>query len=249
MLVELISGFVACGLLYCWINNLFPIHTQTRLGLVYLGMLFLPITLVDFRHTLIPEIYTLTGIFTGFLVCRLLPSAPIHSYTNFFNPASHTLSSTIDGILLLPFCFWLLGYVMKKILGKDALGFGDVMLLAAAGSFFGFDLQLIRERLTNPPLVTSDPSYFSLIQLYKQFPAPTLWGLYISAILGIAFYLCQKLYRKFFPSRPVGNYSFLAPGAYWGAPAQELIPLGPFLVAGLFIASWWGGLVLEGRLG
>jgi leader peptidase (prepilin peptidase)/N-methyltransferase len=89
--------------------------------------------LIDLDHYIIPDRFSLGGCVAGFVACAIHPSL--------MGPASHTplqgfswsLASAILGAMVLLAVAWL-GTMLFK---KEAMGMGDVKLLAAMCSFLG----------------------------------------------------------------------------------------------------------------
>jgi leader peptidase (prepilin peptidase)/N-methyltransferase len=87
--------------------------------------------LIDLDHYIIPDRFSLGGCVAGFVACTIHPSlmeqtTPLHGF-------SWSLASAIMGALVLLGVAWL-GTILFK---KEAMGMGDVKLLAALCSFLG----------------------------------------------------------------------------------------------------------------
>jgi len=87
--------------------------------------------LIDLDHYIIPDRFSLGGCVVGFVACAIHPSlmqqdTPLHGF-------SWSLASAIMGALTLLGVAWL-GTMLFK---KEAMGMGDVKLLAALCSFLG----------------------------------------------------------------------------------------------------------------
>jgi leader peptidase (prepilin peptidase)/N-methyltransferase len=87
--------------------------------------------LIDLDHYIIPDRFSLGGCVVGFVACAIHPSlmgqtTPLHGF-------SWSLASAIVGALTLLGVAWL-GTMLFK---KEAMGMGDVKLLAALCSFLG----------------------------------------------------------------------------------------------------------------
>ena len=87
--------------------------------------------LIDLDHYIIPDRFSLGGCVAGFIACTIHPSlmeakTPLQGF-------SWSLASAILGALTLLGVAWL-GTMLFK---KEAMGMGDVKLLAAMGSFLG----------------------------------------------------------------------------------------------------------------
>lgn len=88
-----------------------------------LGWWLLALGWIDLRHWLLPDLLTLPLILAG-LAAALL-----------FDP--DTVSDRALGAALGYLALRLVGYVYRKVRGRDGLGEGDAKLLAAAGAWVG----------------------------------------------------------------------------------------------------------------
>jgi len=79
---------------------------------------------IDARTTLLPDVLTLTLLWTGLLV------NVIHG----FAPLSHAVLGAAGGYSLL----WLLFHAYRFATGREGMGHGDFKLVAAAGAWVGF---------------------------------------------------------------------------------------------------------------
>ena len=87
--------------------------------------------LIDLDHYIIPDRFSLGGCVAGFVACAIHPSlmgqkTPLQGF-------SWSLASAIMGALVLLGVAWL-GTMLFR---KEAMGMGDVKLLAAMGAFLG----------------------------------------------------------------------------------------------------------------
>jgi len=126
-LVELVTAglFLAVWLEYG--------QTDPVAAVIYLIMLsgLIAACLIDLDHYIIPDRFSLGGCAAGFIACTIHPSlmgmkTPLQGF-------SWSLASAIMGALTLLAVAWL-GTLLFK---KEAMGMGDVKLLAALCSFFG----------------------------------------------------------------------------------------------------------------
>jgi leader peptidase (prepilin peptidase)/N-methyltransferase len=126
-LVEAVTA-LAAGLL-AWDFLRHPQSMGSALVFAYFALCVIPIAIIDIRYYLIPDILTLTGL-------------PLALGASFFpgglKPWESALGLAASGLFL-----WTLGAVAGKILKKEAMGFGDVKLLALAGACFGWQTALI----------------------------------------------------------------------------------------------------------
>lgn len=131
-LVELVTSGLAVLLWY----TVIPHHTITwnagiplSLQLIFL-ILMVPVAVIDLRHYIIPDSITLS---------LLVLSIGIS-----FVPGGTTPIQSISGILAGGGLLWGMGYIGKILFKKgDAMGGGDIKLMAAAGALWGPEITLL----------------------------------------------------------------------------------------------------------
>lgn len=108
-------------------------------GLTALGIIYLVLTLallvetaIDFRHQIIPDAITLPGIVLGLLLSFVFPELQGQSSRLW------GLIWSFVGLLAGGGFLYLSGTLAEKILKKEAMGGGDVKLLAMIGAFLGW---------------------------------------------------------------------------------------------------------------
>ena len=130
--VELITGAMA---LLLWILYIAPQLPAARPRIICLAfeslflLFMIPVTVIDFRHYIIPDRLTLTF---------LAVAAGIS-----FLPGTRTPLSSLFGILAGGGSLLLVGIIGTALLKKDAMGGGDIKLMAAAGAFWGAQTVLL----------------------------------------------------------------------------------------------------------
>lgn len=126
-IVELLTA-----LLFLAFVHQFGITLLTAVYLVFVGAL-IAISFIDLDHRIIPNTISLPGIAVGIVVSFFLPLpvAAIHWYGAF-------LGAIVGGGIIL-----LVGYVGAKIFRKEAMGGGDVKLMAMIGAFLGWEMALM----------------------------------------------------------------------------------------------------------
>ena len=87
--------------------------------------------LIDLDHYIIPDRFSLGGCVAGFIACTIHPA--LMDQTTALHGFSWSLASAIAGALVLLGVAWL-GTLLFK---KEAMGMGDVKLLAAMSAFLG----------------------------------------------------------------------------------------------------------------
>jgi leader peptidase (prepilin peptidase)/N-methyltransferase len=92
--------------------------------IISLFLLFIPLAVIDIKHQLIPDLFTLPGLAIGFLV-SLFPG-PI-------TPVQSLLGIIAGGLPL-----FLVGWLGEKLFKKEeAMGGGDIKMMAAVGALLG----------------------------------------------------------------------------------------------------------------
>jgi len=99
-----------------------------KIALTFLAMASIPIFVIDFRHFLIPDLITFPGIALG-LGLSFIPDG--------LTPQQSLMGGAGSALFL-----WSIGFVATLALKKDAMGLGDVKLVAMAGALFGLQTAL-----------------------------------------------------------------------------------------------------------
>ena len=102
-----------------------------------LGTALVVSTFIDFKHQLIPDVITIPGIFVGLIASLLFPS--ILGEARLWGAAMNSLA----GILVGGGSIYAMGVLGKLAFKKEAMGGGDVKLMAMIGSFLGWKLVLL----------------------------------------------------------------------------------------------------------
>jgi leader peptidase (prepilin peptidase)/N-methyltransferase len=90
------------------------------------AMIVLAVT--DIEHRILPNSITYPGIVAGLLFSTVLPPGWI---------------SAAIGVVSWPVALFLLGEAVSRAMKRDALGFGDVKMLAMIGAFLGWRLAFL----------------------------------------------------------------------------------------------------------
>lgn len=110
-----------------------------RLGYHLLLVSFLVVaTFIDYDYTIIPDAITLPGMALGLAIGSLAPE---------IRPAPSTAATSwegfvvgLTGLLVGGGMMWAIRILGRIAFGKEALGFGDVTLMAMIGSFLGWQI-------------------------------------------------------------------------------------------------------------
>jgi leader peptidase (prepilin peptidase)/N-methyltransferase len=100
------------------------------------------ITFIDFDHMIIPDVVTIPGIVLGIALSALYPEMQ-REIMHFSVVSATRLSgffSSVFGAFVGGFFLYLVGVIGGKIAKKEAMGGGDVKLLAMIGAFLGWQL-------------------------------------------------------------------------------------------------------------
>lgn len=120
-LLELLAGFLA-------ICVYFRFGFTPEAGIILLALPFLiSLLAIDLKYYILPNQLNLILFFLG--CSRLF----IASFNNL------DIQIYVIAALVYAGLSWILGVLMKKILGKEALGFGDVKFFLVAGLWLGLD--------------------------------------------------------------------------------------------------------------
>ena len=123
---------------------------------LYLISLLLAATATDFRAYLIPDVLTLPGLLVGVLLATVAGQLQVqHLWIDWnqeipqlagayvpewikHHPHLHGLAWSLTGALVGAGAIWAIRLVSTLALGQEAMGLGDVTLMALIGSFLGW---------------------------------------------------------------------------------------------------------------
>jgi leader peptidase (prepilin peptidase)/N-methyltransferase len=121
--VELVTAALSILLYWVLLHKNICSSTDIALGLYFFILATIPIFLIDIRHHLIPDVLNYTGMVLGLGLS--------------FIPGGNSPLQSFSGLLGAGVILWIIRIAAQKLLKKEALGLGDVKLLAMAGSLFG----------------------------------------------------------------------------------------------------------------
>ena len=137
-LVELFTGI--CFFAAFW---RFPLYWPAAKICVF-SAISIALIAADFKDRILPEEFTLGGIFCGLAFAVFAPlrdpildALPIRG-AHLLSLSESALAAVIGGGIL-----WLIGALYKSIRRREGLGLGDVFLMAMVGSFLGLDGALL----------------------------------------------------------------------------------------------------------
>jgi leader peptidase (prepilin peptidase)/N-methyltransferase len=127
-LIEALTGALAASVaaFFLYRNDGYALDFQ--IGMAWLVLASVPIFVIDFRHFLIPDLMTYPGILLG-LGLSFLPGG--------LTPQQSFTGAAGAGLFL-----WLIGFAASLLLKKEAMGLGDVKLVAMSGALFGIQTAL-----------------------------------------------------------------------------------------------------------
>jgi leader peptidase (prepilin peptidase)/N-methyltransferase len=89
-------------------------------------------TFIDFKYQIIPDVISVSGIVLGPILSIIVPS--LHGVSS-WKPA---IMDSLIGLLSGGAMIWLTGAFGTLVFKKEAMGFGDVKLMAMLGAFLGW---------------------------------------------------------------------------------------------------------------
>jgi leader peptidase (prepilin peptidase)/N-methyltransferase len=126
--------------------------TPERAGLfaVYAALLasFVAVTFIDVEHLIIPDAIDIPGMVLAPALSAVLPALHlghgdletlrIHALDPALEPRLYAVLASLLGLVVGGGVIWLIGVVGSAIARKEAMGFGDVKLLAMIGGYLGW---------------------------------------------------------------------------------------------------------------
>ena len=143
-------------------------------------------TFIDFEYQIIPDSISISGIFLGLIAAAIFPSL-MEADTRLLALGRSFMGAVVGGGSI--YAIGVLGSIVFK---KDAMGCGDVKLMAGLGAILGWKLVLVIFFLA--------PCFGSVIGIiekvkYKRETIP--YGPYLSLAAMIAIFWGEKILRYF----------------------------------------------------
>lgn len=143
-LVELLNG-----LFYVWTVHAFGVSAESLMIMALVSSLIV-ITFIDLDHQIIPDVITLPGMVLGLVLAPLVmypltDPLPFHlgSILPPMGPYATALLNSLIGLLLGGFPLFAIGWIWEKVRHVEAMGGGDVKLMAMVGSVLGWKSALL----------------------------------------------------------------------------------------------------------
>lgn len=127
-LIEAFTGLVAALTAMYFLGPGSAQSWDFKIGFAYLVLTAIPIFVIDFRHFLIPDVLTYPGMLLGLGLS--------------FLPGGLTPQQSLIGCAGAALFLWLVGFAASLLMKKDAMGLGDVKLMAMGGALFGLQTAL-----------------------------------------------------------------------------------------------------------
>ena len=136
-IVELITAF-----LFLTLFLRFGLTVNLLVYLAFTSSLIV-MSFIDFEHKIIPDILDCPGIVIGFAVSMLHPAMHVRPQpwdSTFESPVVIAAADSLSGIILGGGFLVVLAIVGRAVFKKEAMGGGDIKLLAMIGAFLGWQM-------------------------------------------------------------------------------------------------------------
>lgn len=163
-MIALVYAYMAFGL------------TLAALSASVFLLLLLGTAATDLETYLIPDHYTIGGAAIGYALAFIQFSWP------------EALTLVLDSVAIA-FALWLLGFIVGKFTGKEALGFGDVLLVGMMAAYIGFGGTVIAIYLASVSGV--------LLYVVHRRQSPDKWipfGLHLAVGGALALFIGDNMY-------------------------------------------------------
>lgn len=121
-LIELVTGVLFAGGAWLYGPSLLLVAR-----LVFASAMVV-LFMIDLQHRILPNVITLPGIVVGLAFSVALPPG---------------VRDALIGAVACSLLLFGMGELVSRVLGKEALGFGDVKMIAMMGAFLGWQMTLV----------------------------------------------------------------------------------------------------------
>ena len=174
--VEALSGAATVAVLGC-----FGLGLQGASYLVFVWAL-LVVSFIDLEHQIIPDEISLGGLVMGLVLSPLVPQ--LHGTTHRLAAFGYAVVGALVGGGLL----YVTGLLGSLVFRKEAMGGGDVKLLAMAGSLLGW--KLVTLTFFVAPAIAIIPG---LVVLWRKRSHVIPYGPFLSLALVLSLFVGQQL--------------------------------------------------------
>lgn len=132
----LVESITAFAFLFLWIK--FPI-LQAAVGAIFFSLMLL-VAFIDFDTLELPDVLTVGGLVLGLLISAVAPQIhlPLYDDVPFFFNALRGLMMSALGAVVGAGILAILKILAEYFLNREAMGEGDIILLACIGAFCGW---------------------------------------------------------------------------------------------------------------
>ena len=138
--IRYIGMEISSAIVFGYFFYQFSLHNDLGLTLsgCLLGWILLAVIVIDAENMIIPDRLSMGGALAGVIFSILFPS--IHGYGMLLVPEGRIISGleSVIGLLIGSSLLFWIGVSAEKILGREALGMGDIKLLGCIGAFCGW---------------------------------------------------------------------------------------------------------------
>ncbi len=201
--IELIMGLISLSLF---------VRTPdfySYLVLMYFMGAVVVLSFIDIDHWLLPDRITLPSVLLGVIFSVFVFVLPSGNYID--------IKSSLAGAFIGFSVLFSLGFIATKIIGKEALGGGDIKFMAMIGAFLG----------------------------WKAFIPVLLMAALQGAIFGIFQIIYSKFRKKRLTLNNNGIYSVFKDKSDMFTPTSHHIPFGPFLGLAAYQYIIWGNSLIH----
>lgn len=153
-LIELLTALIFTGIYYRfgWVISLQGFQAITvndlvnTLSIFLLSVIFLTVFFIDLKHYIIPNQMIVFGIVSGLIFAALKGINAFFMGANLYNFAPYKFDPLKDaGLAMLVgfLVFFLIVIIGEWIMKAEAMGMGDVKLMAVVGLFLGLKLTVL----------------------------------------------------------------------------------------------------------